>query len=81
MKDSASAVGCGGLAGTIMWSVVLPLDVAKTRIQTAHPVRALSPRPLTSSAELPLRQFAGVWCEHHAQDTQAALTPTLICTN
>lgn len=40
-KDSASAVGCGGLAGTIMWSAVLPLDVAKTRIQTAYPVRAL----------------------------------------
>ncbi|DBA97388.1 TPA: hypothetical protein ACH3X1_015115 [Trebouxia sp. C0004] len=37
-KDSASAVGCGGLAGTIMWSCVLPLDVAKTRIQTASPV-------------------------------------------
>ncbi|KAL3133207.1 hypothetical protein ABBQ38_007095 [Trebouxia sp. C0009 RCD-2024] len=36
-KDSASAVGCGGLAGTIMWSAVLPLDVAKTRIQTAYP--------------------------------------------
>lgn len=36
-KDSASAVGCGGLAGTIMWSCVLPLDVAKTRIQTAYP--------------------------------------------
>lgn len=39
MKDSASAVGCGGLAGTVMWSAVLPLDVAKTRIQTASPVR------------------------------------------
>ena len=42
MKDSASAIGCGGLAGTVMWSAVLPLDVAKTRIQTAYPVRALS---------------------------------------
>lgn len=42
MKDSASAIGCGGLAGTIMWSAVLPLDVAKTRIQTAYPVRATS---------------------------------------
>ena len=42
IKDSASAIGCGGLAGTIMWSAVLPLDVAKTRIQTAYPVRGLT---------------------------------------
>lgn len=39
VKDCASAIGCGGLAGTVMWSAVLPLDVAKTRIQTAYPVR------------------------------------------
>lgn len=39
LKDSASAVTCGGLAGMFMWACILPLDVAKTRIQTAYPVR------------------------------------------
>lgn len=37
LADAASAVVCGGLAGMVMWAAVLPLDVAKTRIQTAHP--------------------------------------------
>lgn len=37
VADAASAVVCGGLAGMVMWCVVLPLDTAKTRIQTAHP--------------------------------------------
>ena len=37
LADSASAVVCGGLAGMVMWAAVLPLDVAKTRIQTAYP--------------------------------------------
>lgn len=37
LKDSASAVTCGGLSGMFMWACVLPLDVAKTRIQTAFP--------------------------------------------
>lgn len=38
LKDSASAVTCGGLSGMFMWACILPLDVAKTRIQTAFPV-------------------------------------------
>lgn len=38
LKDSASAVTCGGLAGMFMWACILPLDVAKTRIQVASPV-------------------------------------------
>lgn len=34
--DASVAVTCGGLAGMAMWAVVLPLDVAKTRLQTAE---------------------------------------------
>lgn len=37
VEDATSAVVCGGIAGTTMWAAVLPLDVAKTRIQTAQP--------------------------------------------
>eukprot|EP00803_Ostreobium_quekettii_P008881 evm.model.scf_335EXC.7 EVM.evm.TU.scf_335EXC.7 scf_335EXC:36030-41569(-) len=37
LGDATSAVMCGGIAGIIMWSCVLPLDVAKTRIQTTYP--------------------------------------------
>ncbi|KAI3423946.1 hypothetical protein D9Q98_009780 [Chlorella vulgaris] len=37
LADATSAVVCGGLAGMIMWAAILPLDVAKTRIQTAYP--------------------------------------------
>lgn len=37
LADATSAVVCGGLAGMVMWVVVLPLDTAKTRIQTAYP--------------------------------------------
>ena len=36
-QDAASAILCGGLAGMAMWAAVLPLDVAKTRVQTAYP--------------------------------------------
>lgn len=37
LGDAASSIVCGGLAGTVMWAAVLPIDVAKTRIQTATP--------------------------------------------
>eukprot|EP00887_Chlorella_sp_A99_P005789 scaffold1.g5789.t1 len=35
--DAGSAILCGGLAGMLMWALVLPVDVAKTRVQTAYP--------------------------------------------
>lgn len=35
--DASSAVACGGLAGMLMWLVVLPIDSAKTNKQTATP--------------------------------------------
>jgi hypothetical protein len=37
ISDIASAVLCGGVAGVALWAAVLPLDVAKTRVQTAYP--------------------------------------------
>lgn len=37
LKDAASAITAGAVAGMVMWTVVLPIDVAKTRIQTAWP--------------------------------------------
>ena len=37
LRDATSAITCGAAAGMCMWAVVLPLDVAKTRIQTAWP--------------------------------------------
>jgi hypothetical protein len=37
LADAMSAVVCGGLAGMVMWAAILPLDAAKTRIQTAYP--------------------------------------------
>jgi len=35
--DAGGSVLCGGLAGAVMWAAVLPIDVAKTRLQTAAP--------------------------------------------
>ncbi|KAI7838108.1 hypothetical protein COHA_008116 [Chlorella ohadii] len=37
LADAGSAIVCGGLAGMAMWAAILPIDVAKTRIQTAYP--------------------------------------------
>lgn len=37
MKDASSSIVCGGTAGIAMWAAVLPIDVAKTRLQTARP--------------------------------------------
>lgn len=36
LADAASAIVCGGLAGMALWGFVMPIDVAKTRIQTSH---------------------------------------------
>lgn len=70
MKDSASAVGCGGLAGTIMWSCVLPLDVAKTRIQTAYP-GSIHDKGILHNLQMMYQQGG-------RRTLYAGLTPTLI---
>eukprot|EP01026_Neomeris_dumetosa_P064237 TRINITY_DN61100_c0_g1_i1.p2 TRINITY_DN61100_c0_g1~~TRINITY_DN61100_c0_g1_i1.p2 ORF type:complete len:132 (-),score=12.39 TRINITY_DN61100_c0_g1_i1:109-504(-) len=35
--EGCSTIISGGLAGCVMWFAVLPIDAAKTRIQTAFP--------------------------------------------
>ncbi|KAF5843124.1 hypothetical protein DUNSADRAFT_2160 [Dunaliella salina] len=36
-SSALSAILSGGVSGMLMWSLVLPIDVAKTRLQTASP--------------------------------------------
>jgi hypothetical protein len=37
VPQAAGAVASGGIAGAVFWSVMLPVDGAKTRIQAAVP--------------------------------------------
>ncbi|KAL4421304.1 hypothetical protein ABPG75_010595 [Micractinium tetrahymenae] len=70
LADATSAVVCGGLAGMVMWSVVLPLDTAKTRIQTAY---------LGSPYDVGvLRQLRIIHREGGLAALYAGLTPTLV---
>ncbi|KAL4424570.1 hypothetical protein ABPG77_009154 [Micractinium sp. CCAP 211/92] len=70
LADATSAVVCGGLAGMVMWVVVLPLDTAKTRIQTAYP---------GSAADVGvLRQLSTLRREGGLGGLYAGLTPTLV---
>lgn len=70
LRDAGSAIACGGLAGTLMWATVLPLDVAKTRIQTAHPG---SPWDVGVA-----RHLGMLWREGGARSLWAGLAPTLV---
>ena len=36
-QEALASVVCGGLAGSAFWLAVLPVDLAKTRYQIAHP--------------------------------------------
>jgi len=36
-RDMGATVLCGGAAGMLMWAVVLPVDICKTRLQLAQP--------------------------------------------
>ncbi|CAL8469238.1 g8779 [Coccomyxa elongata] len=70
LGDAASSIVCGGLAGTVMWATVLPIDVAKTRIQTATPG---SPRDVSI-----LRNLTMLHREGGAAALYAGIRPTLI---
>eukprot|EP00877_Chromochloris_zofingiensis_P014259 jgi/Chrzof1/9087/Cz03g35180.t1 len=70
IKDAGSAILCGGMAGTVMWATVLPLDVAKTRIQTAQPNTLWDTNVL--------RHLKMLWQEGGVRSLWAGLTPTLI---
>lgn len=37
LLDASSTIACGAASGMLMWVVVQPIDVVKTRIQTALP--------------------------------------------
>ncbi|KAK9819709.1 hypothetical protein WJX72_001523 [[Myrmecia] bisecta] len=68
--NALSAIVCGGISGTVMWAAVLPIDTAKTRIQTAYPGSANNVGIL---ANLQLMYHAG---GRHA--LYAGLAPTLL---
>ena len=70
LLDASSAIMCGAAAGMIMWAVVLPIDVAKTRIQTAWPG---SPGDVGLLQQLKLLYKTG-----GRKSLYAGLTPTLI---
>ncbi|EIE21149.1 hypothetical protein COCSUDRAFT_48294 [Coccomyxa subellipsoidea C-169] len=70
LGDAASSIVCGGLAGMVMWATVLPIDVAKTRIQTATPG---SPRDVGV-----LRNLTMMHREGGAAALYAGIRPTLI---
>jgi len=53
-----------------MWGIVLPLDVAKTRIQTAHPGQ-----PWDVGVH---QHLLALWQEKRAAALWAGLTPTLV---
>jgi hypothetical protein len=68
-RDAASAVLCGGLAGVVMWTAVLPLDAAKSRIQVA--------RPGTPWDVGVARHLKVLWAEGRSRALWAGLAPTL----
>ncbi|KAG2425233.1 hypothetical protein HXX76_013818 [Chlamydomonas incerta] len=70
LPEAITAVLCGGAAGTLMWALVLPIDVAKTRLQTASPG---SPWDVGL-----LRQWAMLWREGGLRSLYAGLSPTLV---
>ncbi|EFJ41041.1 mitochondrial substrate carrier [Volvox carteri f. nagariensis] len=68
--EAAIAVFCGGAAGTLMWAAVLPIDVAKTRLQTSTP---------GSKWDVSLRtHWLMLWREGGFSSLYAGLTPTLV---
>ncbi|CAL5229862.1 g13273 [Coccomyxa viridis] len=70
LGDAASSMICGGAAGTIMWATVLPIDAAKTRLQTATPG---SPRDVGV-----IRNLQMMYREGGLGTLYAGIRPTLI---
>ncbi len=68
--DATSAITAGALSGMIMWTAVLPIDVAKTRMQTAWPGSARDVGLIT--------QLKNMYREGGRKVMYAGLTPTLI---
>jgi hypothetical protein len=70
LANAGSAVACGAAAGMLMWTAILPIDVAKTRIQTAWPGSAHDVGIL--------QQLRLLHCEGGVRRLYAGLTPTLL---
>ncbi|GIL88725.1 hypothetical protein Vretimale_17297 [Volvox reticuliferus] len=70
LTEAAIAVFCGGTAGTLMWAAVLPIDVAKTRLQTAQPCSKWDVRLWN--------HWVMLWREGGLASLYAGLTPTLV---
>ncbi|PNH04257.1 Mitochondrial carnitine/acylcarnitine carrier-like protein [Tetrabaena socialis] len=70
LAELAAAMLCGGTAGTIMWAAVMPIDVAKTRLQTARPGDAWDVGLV--------QHWAMLWREGRLAALYAGLTPTLL---
>lgn len=70
LLDATSAITAGALSGMIMWATVLPIDVAKTRIQTAWPGSARDVGIAT--------QLRNMYREGGRKVLYAGLAPTLI---
>lgn len=70
LANVGRATVCGAFAGTAMWLSVLPLDVAKTRIQAAHP---------GSAWDRPLRwHLRALWREGGFRALWAGARPTVV---
>lgn len=70
LLDATSAITAGALSGMIMWATVLPIDVAKTRMQTAWPGSARDVGIAT--------QLRNMYREGGRRVLYAGLAPTLI---
>eukprot|EP00201_Polytomella_parva_P020724 CAMPEP_0175040172 /NCGR_PEP_ID=MMETSP0052_2-20121109/1091_1 /TAXON_ID=51329 ORGANISM="Polytomella parva, Strain SAG 63-3" /NCGR_SAMPLE_ID=MMETSP0052_2 /ASSEMBLY_ACC=CAM_ASM_000194 /LENGTH=209 /DNA_ID=CAMNT_0016302305 /DNA_START=496 /DNA_END=1125 /DNA_ORIENTATION=+ len=70
ISDAGSSIVCGGIAGSVMWACVLPVDAAKTRLQTASPG---SPWDVSMGRHLKL-----MWREGGTRALFAGIGPTLI---
>ncbi|OVA06715.1 Mitochondrial substrate/solute carrier [Macleaya cordata] len=69
LMDVGIGIVTGGLAGVAFWSTVLPLDVAKTIIQTA---------PDTSSSRNPFQILSSIYRKTRFRGCYAGLGPTLV---
>ncbi|XP_077243702.1 mitochondrial substrate carrier family protein isoform X2 [Tasmannia lanceolata] len=66
--DTGIGIMSGGLAGVAFWSTVLPLDVAKTVIQTS---------PATNPSTNPFQMLSSIYTRVGVRGCYAGLSPTL----
>lgn len=70
LQNLATMIIAGGIAGCTMWAIVLPIDGAKSRIQTAY---------RGSVRDIGLTQtLHQMWCSGGLQGLWAGLWPTML---